>query len=291
VPHFPPHPGRRPAVVAGASSGIGAATALALAGAGHPVVLGARRVDRCESIATAIRSRGGEAHVHWLDLTDAASVEGFAKQAEELVGGVEVVVICAGQSVPGSATDAFEAVVDVNLLGTHRLVAAMLPSMQTRRRGDLVFVSSEVVRQPRPGTAAYVASKWGMEGYARTLQMELEGTGVRASIVQAGQTATEMGSTWDPALTTSILESWIHWGLARHDNFLLPDAIGAAIAAVVATPPGTHLTMVEVSPEAPIRRAPEEPDLTAGAGATPSPSGAGPAPSQPAAGPTPQGAP
>jgi NADP-dependent 3-hydroxy acid dehydrogenase YdfG len=277
VPRFGPHPDRRPAVVTGASSGIGAATAIALAGVGHPVVLGARRLDRCEAVAAGIRNRGGEAHALWLDLTDTASVEKFANQAEEVAGPIEVAVACAGQSLPDSAPDAFETMVDVNMIGTHRLVTAMLPAMKARGRGDLVFVSSEVVRHPRPGTAAYVASKWGMEGYARTLQMQLEGTGVRASIVQAGQAATEMGSDWEPDATAGILESWIHWGLARHDNFLVPDAIAAAVVTVVATPPGTHLTMVEVSPEAPIRRRPADADSLADAGppAKPDPSSQG----------------
>ncbi len=266
MPRFGPHPDRRPAVVAGASSGIGAATAVALAGAGHPVVLGARRLDRCEAVAAGIRDRGGEAHALWLDLTTPASVEKFASQAEEVAGDIDVAVACAGQSLPDSAPGAFEAMVDVNMVGTYRLVTAMLPAMKARCRGDLVFVSSEVVRHPRPGTAAYVASKWGMEGYARTLQMQLEGTGVRASIVQAGQAATEMGSDWDPDATAAILESWIHWGLARHDNFLLPDAVAAAVVTVVATPPGTHLTMVEVAPEAPIRRRQLDPDRPANPG-------------------------
>ncbi len=80
---FVAHPERRAIVVSGASSGIGAATAAALAAAGHPVVLGARRVERCEAVATGIRAGGGEAHVHRLDLAEAASVEEFARAAAE----------------------------------------------------------------------------------------------------------------------------------------------------------------------------------------------------------------
>ena len=124
--------------------------------------------------------------------------------------------------------------------------------MVERGRGDLVFVTSETVSHPRPGAAAYVASKWGLEGLARTLQMELEGTGVRATIIQPGQTLTEMGSGWDPGKADAVLESWIHWGLARHGNFLRPEAVGAAVLAAVSAPRGTHLAMIEVQPEAPV---------------------------------------
>ena len=77
MPRFEPHPDRRPAIVTGASSGIGAATAAALAAAGHPVVLGARRVERLEELAGTIRADGGEALALPLDLTDTDSIATF----------------------------------------------------------------------------------------------------------------------------------------------------------------------------------------------------------------------
>jgi len=262
VPRFEPHPDRRPTVVTGASSGIGQATARAAAAAGHPVVLGARRVERLEETATQIREGGGEAHALRLDLSDPASIEGFVKGAQEALGYVDVFVSAAGQSFPDSAgrpsPNDFAATVEVNLLGVHRLVALLLPEMMARRHGDLVFVTSEVVRFPRVRATGYVASKWGLEGYARTLQMELEGTGVRASIVRPGQTLSEMGSNWDPEETTEVLNEWIRWGVARHNNFLRPDAVAAAVRTVVETPPGTHLTLVEVQPEAPVNQSEPE---------------------------------
>jgi NADP-dependent 3-hydroxy acid dehydrogenase YdfG len=266
MPRFVPHPERRPTIVTGASSGIGQATARAMAGAGHPVVLGARRVERLEETADAIRAEGGEAHPLRLDMADPASIEAFVKAAADAVGDIDVMVLCAGTSVPDSAVtatpEAFARTVEVNLVGAHRLVAMVIPGMAARRHGDVVFVTSEVVRTPRVRTSAYVASKWGLEGYARTLQMELEGTGVRASIVQPGQTVSEMGGDWDPDVTTEILGEWIRWGAARHHHFLHPDAVAGAVRSVVETPPGTHLTLVEVQPEAPLRR--ESPDTTGG---------------------------
>ncbi len=256
------HPRRRPAVVTGASSGIGRATAVAMAAAGHPVALGARRLEVCEEEAAAIRSRGGEAVGLGLDLSDAASVTQFAKDATEALGPVEVVVSNAARNVPGAVldtdTESFEGVLDVNLAGAHRLVRALLPEMVGRRRGDLVFVTSDVAERPRPRMAAYVTSKWGLEGYVRALQMELEGTGVRATIVRPGPTGTAMGLDWDPEVTRGVIEAWTTWGFTRHFNFLPPEGVAQAIVAAVALPRGVHATVVEVQPEAPLD--PERPE-------------------------------
>lgn len=249
-------PARRPAVVAGASSGIGAATALALAAAGHPVALGARRTERCEEVAAAVRDAGGEAVVHPLDVTDTDSVEAFAKAVAADLGDVEVVVSNAGSVAPGAIaevdTDRFAREIDLNLLGAHRVVRAFVPGMVERRRGDLVLVSSDVAVRARPFMASYAAGKWGLEGMAHALQMELEGTGVRASIVRPGPTWSEMGSDWDPDQAAFVLEQWVRFGLARHPHFMKPAAIADAITTVVSAPRGVHLNLVEVSPEAPI---------------------------------------
>jgi NADP-dependent 3-hydroxy acid dehydrogenase YdfG len=249
-------PERRPAVVTGASSGIGAATALTLAAAGHPVALGARRIDKCEEVATRIREAGGEAAVHPLDLTDAESVEAFAKAVTADLGDIEVVISNAGAVAPGIIheveSERFAREVDLNLIGAHRLVRAFVPGMVERRRGDLVLVSSDVAVQARPFMSSYAAGKWGLEGMAHAMQMELEGTGVRVSIVRPGPTWSEMGSDWDVDEAAMVLEGWVKFGLARHPHFLKPTAIAEAIATIVAAPRGVHLNLVEVSPEAPV---------------------------------------
>ena len=251
-----PQPDRRPAVVSGASSGIGAAAAAALAAAGHPVALGARRTDRLEEVAAAIRTAGGEAVALPLDVCDDASVVAFASAARSELGDVEVVVSNAGAVAPGVIhevdTERFGREVDVNLLGAHRLVHALVPGMVGRRRGDLVFVSSDVAVRARPFMAAYAAGKWGLEGMVHALQMELEGTGVRASLVRPGPTRSEMGGDWDDTAAGEVLTQWVRFGLARHPHFLRPAAIADAIVAVVSAPRGVHLNLVEVTPEAPI---------------------------------------
>ena len=251
---FPPHPDRRPAVVSGASVGIGAATARALAGAGYPVALGARRVDKCEEIAGEIRDAGGEAFAHPLDVTDETSVAAFAKAVTDALGPVEVVVSNAGGMQPGRmweiSTEDYRRELDTNVLGTHRLLTTFGADMVRRGRGDFVFVTSDVVPNPRPQLGAYVSAKWAMEGMARVLQMELEGTGVRASIVRPGPTFTEIAFGWEQQAMLDVVEAAKKWGLIRHFHTLRPPDIARAITAVVSAPRGTSLSIVEVQPEA-----------------------------------------
>ncbi|MFI6094991.1 SDR family oxidoreductase [Lentzea sp. NPDC051213] len=252
----PQHPDRRPAVVTGASSGIGAAAAVALAGAGYPVALGARRVDKCEELAEQIRGSGGEAVVHALDLTDPDSVKAFAEAVTRSLGNVEVLVSNAGRLAPGAIhavdTGEFGRDVDLNLVGAHRLVRAFVPGMVARQRGDVVFVSSDVAGRARPFVSAYTASKWGLEGMAHQLQMELEGTGVRASIVRPGPTRSELGTDFSAEDVELLIAKWVHWGHARHPRMLRSSAIADAILSVVSAPRGVHINAIEVSPEAPI---------------------------------------
>ena len=256
MPRFPPNPPRRPAVVTGASSGIGRATASALAALGHPVVLGARRVAECEEEASAIRAGGGEALAVHLDLADDQSVARFAEAAVDALGEIEILVSNAGLNMAGSVLDtdaaALDSVLSVNVTGTHRLVRALLPGMVDRQRGDVVFVTSDVAERPRPTMAAYVTSKWGLEGYVRSLQMELEGSGVRATILRPGPTLTGMGMDWDPDVTAEVIEGWAAWGFARHSNFMRPAGVAQAVCAVVGLPRGVHATVIELQPEAPI---------------------------------------
>lgn len=258
MPRFDPHPERRPAVVTGASAGIGAAIALQLAEAGHPVVLGARRVERCADLAAKITADGGEAAAVALDLTDEASIAAFAAAAEDRHGPVEVLVSNAGEVWPQAvhATDpaTFTRQVQVNLLGAHALVHAVVPGMVERGRGDVVLVTSDVVRMPRPLMGAYMTAKAGLEGMARAMQMELEGSGVRAGMVRPGPSSTEQGTGWDEATVVEVVDEWSRWGLIRHDGALRPPDVARAVIAMVSQPRGTHLTLIEVEPEAPSTR-------------------------------------
>jgi NAD(P)-dependent dehydrogenase (short-subunit alcohol dehydrogenase family) len=262
MPRFQPHPARRPAIVAGASSGIGAATALELAGRGFPVALGARRVDKCEEIVEQIRARDGEAVALYLDVTDPESVKGFVHRATELLGEIELLVSGAGDTVFGRldaiSTEVFESQLQIHLIGANRLATAVLPGMLERQRGDLIFVGSDVALRQRPHMGAYGAAKAALLAMVATLQMELEGTGVRVSIVHPGPTKTGMGWNLPPESIGSMLADWAKWGQARHDYFLRAADLARAIVFVAETPRGGFITSMEIQPEAPLDSAPAE---------------------------------
>lgn len=261
MPRFEPHPDRRPAIVAGASSGIGAATAELLAANGFPVALGARRAGKLDEIVDRIRAGGGEAVAFPLDVTDSESVQSFVAQSFESLGEIDLLVSGAGDMVPGRvhemSTESFADQVQVHLIGANRLATAVLPGMVARRRGDVIFIGSDTGLVQRPHMGAYGAAKAGLIAMVRNLQMELEGTGVRASIVHPGPTLTGMGWQLSAEQVGPMLEDWAKWGQARHSYFLRPADIARAVAFMAQTPRGSHVVTMEVQPEAPLADAAE----------------------------------
>ncbi|WP_116451136.1 SDR family oxidoreductase [Blastococcus litoris] len=183
-----PLPGSgRTAVVTGASSGIGAATAARLAAEGFDVVLAARRLDRLEALA---ESTGGRAVA--LDVTDPASVEEFAAALDR----VDVLVNNAGgafdaQQVADADLDSWARTYEVNVLGTVRLTKALLPALRASGAGDVLFVSSTAALVSYEGGASYTAAKHGVHTLAETLRLELNGEPVRVIEIAPGMVRTE----------------------------------------------------------------------------------------------------
>lgn len=256
MPRFEPLPDRRPALVAGASSGIGEATAIRLARNGFPVALGARRVEKLDEIVAKIRADGGEAIAVHLDVTDPDSVKAAAEQTTSDLGDIEVLVAGAGDTYFGKldsiSTEQFESQVQIHLIGANRVATAVLPGMIERQRGDLIFVGSDVALRQRPHMGAYGAAKAALVAMVTNYQMELEGTGVRASIVHPGPTKTSMGWSLPADLIGPALEDWAKWGQARHDYFLRADDLARAITFVAETPRGGFIANMELQPEAPL---------------------------------------
>jgi NADP-dependent 3-hydroxy acid dehydrogenase YdfG len=256
MPRFAPLPDRRPAIVAGASAGIGEATARGLASRGFPVALGARRVEKLDEIVAEIRADGGEAVGFHLDVTDPDSVKSFVTQSVEALGEIEVLVAGAGDTYFGKlaeiSTDDFNSQLQIHLVGANRLAGAVLPGMIERQRGDLIFVGSDVALRQRPHMGAYGAAKAALVAMVSNFQMELEGTGVRASIVHPGPTKTSMGWSLPAELIGPALEDWAKWGQARHDYFLRAADLARAITFVAETPRGGFIANMELQPEAPL---------------------------------------
>lgn len=248
-----PHPDRRPVLIAGASSGIGASTAEMLASAGYPVALAARRVAKLREITERINAAGGEAVAVPLDVTDVASVRECVAKAEAALGDLEIVVNGAG-AVHFAKTyevspDEFAAQVNIHLIGAFRVFRAVVEGMIGRGRGDIVFIGSDVAQEHRPWMAAYGAAKIGLDALASTAQLELEGTGVRVSVIRPGQVITEMGMDIDPVVGEKMLTDWGRYGFTRNSNFLRPQHIAQAITTIVGMPRGAHMRAVEVTAE------------------------------------------
>jgi NADP-dependent 3-hydroxy acid dehydrogenase YdfG len=243
----------RTALVTGASSGIGAAIAVGLGATGFAVALGARRTDRLAEVARAIEGDGGRAFAHPLDVTRADSIDAFVAAAEAALGPADVVVSNAGVGIPGLlhevSTDELEAELRTNLFGPMLLARRVLPGMLARRTGDLVFVSSMNAVEPRPFQVGYTAAKAGVEGLARALRRELEGTGVRAVVVRPGPTRSEFGFAWGPQVLERVLDSWKRWGFLRHMEMLDGEAIAAAVVWAATQPRSTSIDVIQVNPE------------------------------------------
>jgi NADP-dependent 3-hydroxy acid dehydrogenase YdfG len=175
------------AVVTGASSGIGAATARALAGDGFRVIVGARRIDRLEELAAEI---GAEAID--LDVTDPASVESFAARVESC----DVLVNNAGgalglEHVAEAEEERWRWMYEANVLGTMRMTRALLPALVGSGDGLIVGITSIAAFEAYRGGAGYMAAKHGQRAMLRGLRLELLGEPVRITEVAPGMVETE----------------------------------------------------------------------------------------------------
>jgi short-subunit dehydrogenase len=185
-----PAPRQPTALVTGGSSGIGEATALALARAGHDVALVARRAERLELCAKRIEEMGRRAFPIVADLADEEQTEAVARQAHEALGRIDVLVNNAGYS-PGAAIeqfsrDALRHIFDVNLLSALQLIGAVTPIMREQGGGRIVNVGSVAGMIPAPLAVPYGATKVGMHVATDALRLELAPFGIRLALVIPG---------------------------------------------------------------------------------------------------------
>jgi NADP-dependent 3-hydroxy acid dehydrogenase YdfG len=179
------------AVITGASSGIGAATARALAACGFQPVLGARRVERVREVAVETGGTG-----HELDVTDAASIDAFVAEVERTAGRIDLLVNNAGLAL---GMDPIESIEDddvirmweTNVLGLLRMTRAALPLIRRSDRGHVVNVGSVAGFDNYKGGAGYTASKHAVRAITQTLRLELNGEPIRVTEVAPGLTETE----------------------------------------------------------------------------------------------------
>ncbi len=183
--------------VTGASSGIGAACARAFAGEGARLLLAARRADRIEAAAAALREAGAEeVRVVRLDTRDAEAVRSAVDALPETWKAVEVLVNNAGLSRgldklhEGNLED-WNEMIDTNVKGLLHVDRYVVPLMTARRRGTVVHIGSIAGRQTYPGGNVYCASKYAVRALTEGLRLDLLGTGVRVTTVDPGMVLTE----------------------------------------------------------------------------------------------------
>lgn len=201
-------------LVTGASSGIGEATARALAAQGSAVALVARRKDRLDDLAAAIAADGGTALALEADVTDQkAAIDAVERTVAEL-GRLDTVVNNAGVMLLGPAVDApteeWDRMVALNVQGVLYVAHAALPHLLEaaesgeRRVADLVNISSVAGRTTRVGSAVYNLTKHGVGAFSESLRQEVTGRHVRVSLVEPGATSTELGSHVRPEIREQL---------------------------------------------------------------------------------------
>ena len=231
----------RVAVVTGASSGIGEATARALATAGYHVAVLARRVDRISALADEL---GDGAIAIEADATDRDSMLAAAQRVQQELGGANVLVNNAGVMLLGpfdtGQRDDYRQMIEVNLLGAITATEVFLDQLKqggSERGGDIVNISSVAGRTARAGNGVYAATKWGLNGWSESLRQELL-PGIRVTLIEPGVVATELPDHITHADTRQVVQEMYSHAAVTADD------IAEVIAFALSRP--RHLAINEV---------------------------------------------
>jgi NADP-dependent 3-hydroxy acid dehydrogenase YdfG len=232
------------AVITGASSGIGAATARALAADGHRVALLARRVDRIQALADEL---GDGAIAIGADVTDRDALVAAAQRVHGELGGADVLVNNAGVMLlgpfgPEQRAD-YRQMIEVNLLGAITTTEGFLDQLRANGRGDLINISSVAGRTARPTNGVYAATKWGINGWSESLRQELQ-PDVRVTVIEPGAVGTELTDHITHAATKEATEQFVK------DLAIRPEDIADVIAFAVSRPRRMTLNEILVRPTA-----------------------------------------
>jgi NADP-dependent 3-hydroxy acid dehydrogenase YdfG len=236
------------AAITGASSGIGEATAVALARAGLAVALGARREDRLREVAERVESEGGRALALVCDVTDEEQAQTFVKSTREQLGRLDVLVNNAGLMLPGPVYGADTAdwrrMIDVNLLGLLYCTHAAFPVMAEQGGGHIVNLSSVAGRRAALGTAVYNMTKFGVNGFSEGLRQEALHSNVRVTMIEPGYVDTELTDH----MTNPLAKEGAQRMRDEIGEVLKPEQIADAIVFAVSQPEHVSVNEVLVRP-------------------------------------------
>ncbi|HTV74752.1 MAG TPA: SDR family NAD(P)-dependent oxidoreductase [Candidatus Acidoferrales bacterium] len=236
-------------LVTGASSGIGAATARALAGLGAAVALVARRRHRLETLATEIAQLGGTAFVVEADISESAQAEAAVQRTVERFGHLDILVNNAGVMllgpIVGADAEDWERMLAVNVRGLLNTTRVALPRLLQaaqagpRRVADIVNVSSIAGRVAWSGYGVYNLTKFGVNGFTEALRQEVTKRHVRVSVVEPGGVATELAGHNKPEVRSKMTDPFY-----EQTEVLAPEDVADGIAYMVTRP--RHIAIGEL---------------------------------------------
>jgi len=231
-------------VITGASSGIGETTARLLASQGAHIVIGARRLERLEALASDIRAEGGSVEYQQLDVTDLHQMKAIVLMAQSRFGRLDVVVNNAGvmplSPLEALKIDEWNRMIDVNIRGVLHGIAAGLPIMREQGFGQFVNVASIGAYEVSPTAAIYCATKYAVRAITEGLRQEV-GSKIRVTLVSPGVTESE--------LADSITDEGARQLMKEYRRIALPSsAIARSIAYAIEQPEGVEVNELVIRP-------------------------------------------
>ena len=231
------------AIITGASSGIGYATALALSKAGAKVAIGARRTDKLDKLKEEISKNGGEVFSQKLDVTKKSECDSFVEATKKKWGTVDILINNAGlmplSFLKNLKVDEWDQMIDVNIKGVLYCTAAVIPQMLEKKSGHIVNISSVAGRLVFPSGSVYCATKHAVTAFSEGLRQELSTRSkIRVTCIEPGVVATELTNT----ITDESLQSLVE-GAKKMDSLNAEDIANAILFAVNAP---NHVNVNEV---------------------------------------------
>jgi 3-oxoacyl-[acyl-carrier protein] reductase len=226
------------AIVTGASSGIGLATALTLAQAGVNVALAARTQSSLDAVANAITKKGAQALVVPTDVSNESQVEALVSKTISTFGHIDILITSAGGAYFGpiieSRTEDWDAMINVNLRGLYLCCKHVVRAMLPRGQGHILNVLSIASTHTLPGSTGYTASKMGSLGLTRVIAAEVRASGIKVTAVIPGAVDTPL---WDNSGST-----------LDRNKMLSADDVANAMLSVIAQPPGIYTDEIVLMP-------------------------------------------
>lgn len=235
------------AIVTGASSGIGYATALALSRSGAKVAAGARRMDRLESLQNEISKNGEEVFIQKLDVTIKSECDAFADAVLKKWGTIDILINNAGLQplsfFKNLKVEEWDKMIDVNIRGVFYCTGAVIPTMMNKNSGHIVNISSMAGRVVYPSGSVYCATKHAVTAFSEGLRQEFsQRSNIRVTCIEPGVVATELME----AITDKALEKYVE--RTRQMEALQAEDIANAIMFAVEAPRHVNVNEILIRP-------------------------------------------